>query len=243
MDSNGNGRKGRWWHLPRRRSSIEEFLAPYRRVALQLHHDLPRPDHSRSALVVTASASPLSARVSLTLASCLAEELGRRVLVIDACPRRPELNLLLGTGESPGFADLLCEAECRFDDFVLPTTQENVFFLPAGRHRGFTIMGRREKFEELLRKAESEYEFLLIAGGPVLNETLPLVLTPSVGFVLLAIVENETTVDELEEAQEALHRNRPRNIGLILTTPIGRDLWPVRDAADALAGPESSETR
>lgn len=221
MSLNGNNSTSHWlaslWGRLRQR---DLDLAPYRRLALQLHYTLPRPDNPRSALLVTPTPSGLCAQGSVTLASCLGEQLQRPVLLIDVCPRAPEASRILDCSANRGLADILSNPKLPLDELVLPTTREHVFFLPAGTNVNDCARASPEDMSALLKAAETRYDFVLLSGGSVLNDPMALALAPFVGCVLLLVTENETPVGDLDAAQDALSFCKARKVGLVLTTPI-----------------------
>jgi Mrp family chromosome partitioning ATPase len=218
-NGNGNGHRFSWrkwpslWGHPRQNGYD---LEPYRRIALRLNYDLIRPDHSRSVLVTTPVASTLSAPGSAALACSLAEELHRPVLIIDCSPGDPELSRILDCKPRKGFADLLSDPNLILDDFVLPTTHENVLFLPAGpSHAPFLAFSG--KLGARLQEAEGRFDFVVLSGGAVLGDSTALALTPLVGCVLLLVTENQTLTEDLDAAQEALSFCKARRVGLVLS--------------------------
>lgn len=219
-NNNSNGNHS-WWSFLRKGSDRhDQDLAAYRRLALQLHYDLPRPDNPRSVLIVTPATSTLGARGSLILASCVAEELRRPILLIDACLRGPEVSRILNCTAVAGFSDFLSDPTQPLDNVVLPTNNENVWFLPAGGALSRPISP--DSVSQFLKTAEARFEFVLVSGGSVLNDSLALSLAPCVGSVLLLVVENETMVQDLNAAQDALGFCKARKVGLVLTSPVRR---------------------
>jgi Mrp family chromosome partitioning ATPase len=219
-NSNGNGSHSWWASLWRRSHGSDQQLAPYRRIAIQLHYDLPRPDSARSVLLVSPTTSACCALGGLSLASCLAEEIRRPILLIDACPRGPEVSGMLECATMKGFADLLSDPSLPLEELVLSTNHQNVKFLPAGTT---TLQpAAPEAVKTLLKTAEERYDFVLLSGGSVLNDSMALALAPCVGCVLLLAVENETMVEDLDAAQDALSFCRARKVGLVFATPARR---------------------
>src|SRR3954469_3746528 len=113
----GSERRFSW----RRSRPNGEDLAAYRRIALQLHHDLPRPHASRSVLVVSPAEPDAAAQCSIKLASCLAEELGGSVLLIDASVTHAETAKLLGCTNGAGVSEMLRDPEASLAEMVHPT--------------------------------------------------------------------------------------------------------------------------
>lgn len=200
----------------------EPDLLPYRRLAHQLHYRLSG-DGLRSVLLVTPSASALCAHGALLLAACAAEERREPVLLIDASPREPEVSRILGSNGRAGFLDLLARPETALDSMVIHTDRENVHVLSIG---AASVNGNsQEGLRKLLEAAESRYGLVLLSGGAVLSDPMALLLAPSVGLILLLAIENETKVDELNAAQDALNSKKPRQMGLVLTTPLAASRW------------------
>lgn len=216
---NGRDRHTIWWNPEPGIDSTDRGAAPYRRLALQLHHDLTPQGTSRSILVATPNRSQLPAHASISMAYCLAEELHLTALLIDACATEPELSRALGCVDARGFSDLLENPEQMLEQFVLPTTHPRVWFLPAGTRRGTATAQSPESVRKVIASAESRYGFIVLSGGSVLNDTAALAITPHVGCVLLLPVENETLVGDLDAAQKTLRICKARKIGIMMVEP------------------------
>ena len=224
----GNGFHSRWWSTLRKRSDqADQDAAAYRRLALQLHHDLSRADGRRSALLVTASISELCARGSVAVASCLAEQVCRPVLLIDVCPENPETSRILQGNGSRGFSDFLADSKLRLDELVLPTTCENVSFLPAGAAFDRSGTASPESVRAVLNAVETKFDYVLLSGGSVLHDPTTLALAPHVGCVLLLVIENQTRMEDLDAAQDVLALCNTPKVGLVFTKPVRNELWPI----------------
>jgi len=210
-NGNGSGSKGR---------THEPDLTSYRRIALQLHYDLPRPDSARSVLVVTPAASTFSGYGSAALATCLAQELCKPVLLVDAFPGSPLVAPLLDCPSSPGLGDMIFDPNLTMDRLTLPTSHRFLRFLPAGNAAGVSSQAPEHAASTLLKSAGSQYDFVVLSGGSVLNNHFGMAIVPQVGCVLLLVIENETTIEDLDAAQNALTLGRARKVGLVLTTPV-----------------------
>jgi Mrp family chromosome partitioning ATPase len=225
-NGNGNGKSNghtasRWWSsLWGRGNEPDKHMIPYRRLALQLHYDLPRGQGLRSVLMVTPVTSNLVAYGSTALAFCLGEELRRPVLLIDVSPKNPEVSRIMDCAGSRGFADMARDSSARLEELVVQTTRENVWFLPVGTQRIGDRPTSAEELDALLKAVESRYDFVLLAGGSVLSDSSALALARYVGCVLLLVTENETRVEDLEVAQNVVASCKARKLGLVLTTPL-----------------------
>jgi len=195
----------------------------YRRLALQLHYDLPRGLGKRSALLVTPTDTSLCAPASTILASCLAEQLARPVLLIDLSPAKPRNDADLQEVSGRGVSDFLSNPTLRLQDLACPTTSPNVHYLPAGTSRPTST----DNLDQLLSQAESQYDFVLVVGGSVLKDPLSLAVAPWAGCVLLLVIQNETLLDDLDNAQSALGYCKARKVGMVLTTQARSGVWPL----------------
>jgi hypothetical protein len=219
-----NGSTPRWISsLLKGDSDPDRYLYSYRRIALQLRYDLSAVD-SRSVLLVTANASPLSSIAASILSQCLAEDTHQRILLVDACTRTPELTRHLGAQGRPGLVDLLSNRALPLAQLLLPTTQEHVLFLSAGTTSSNGRLPDRDQVQALLDASSASCDYVVIAGGPV-SDPLVLTLSSKVGCVLLLVIDNQTTVDDLHAAESALALCKPRKAGLVFTMPVGGDRW------------------
>jgi len=228
-NGNGNGSGARWWSsLWGRHQGPDHNVEQYRRIALRLHYDLTRPGVPRSALLASPVVSTLSADAGAALACCLADELRQPILLVDVSPKDPAASRLLECAARPGFADFLSNPELRLDDMVLPTNRENVSFLSAGSSMAAFHTTPPDRLCSLLAEVESCYDFVLLSGGALLNNSASLALAPHVGCVLLLVVENQTSMEDLDAAQDDLSFCKARQVGLVLTKQVEKGTGPSR---------------
>lgn len=220
-----------WFQNLLRRVGGSDPYAAYRRLALQLHYDLPREEGNRSLLVATPSRSPLAAQASALIARSFAEQLHSPVILADSSRERTLSNLLACDGK-PGVDDLLATRQREVAEFLLQTTSENVSFLPAGRHAGEGTPAPADRIGFLVEAAREASDLFIISGGAILEDPLSLALAPHVGCVLLLAVENETRVEDLRDAEEALTRCRASRIALVFTRQLPGWASPARTAGD-----------
>ena len=221
-NGNGHGANGRR-SLWTRSKSREPDLAPYRRLALQLHFDLSGPDVARSALLAAPGGASLCAHASTSLARCLGEQLRRNVLLVDTCLKGSEASRLMDCAANRGFTDVLSDPGLSIEQLVVPTTCETVSFLPSGSRSASVERVTPEQLLAFLDAARQKYDFVLLSGGDVLNDPLVLAIASLVGCVLLVVVENQTKVDDLNSAQSALRLCGTKKTGLVWAASSGGD--------------------
>jgi len=215
---NNNGAKPRWGSVLRRRKR-DEHLTAYRRLSLQLHYDLAAAGDDRSVLFVSPTQSSVSAHGSMLLACCAAEELRRPILLVDLCERDPETSRLLGVEGRTGFGELRCGTDEPWRELALPTSHDNVFFLPAGAASHRTQQSH-SPIETFLSEAKETYGLIVLTGGSVLDDSAASAIAPLAGCVLLAVIENETRLADLDAAQETLTMCGAKKLGLLMTTRV-----------------------
>ena len=213
-------RLAQWWSPGSAAAGVGPELGapPYRRLALQLQHELVAAGALRSVLLATPNRSVLAAHTSPCLAFCMAEELGLRVLLVDASGQDRELSRSLGCEHQRGYTDLV--AEPGQDPLLLcvPTSHTGVHFLPAGTLPAVTMGRHQDAIPKLLAQLQTGFDFVVLCGGSVLHDTAALAATPHVGTVLLMPVENETLVADLDAAQKALRFCKARHIGVVMVS-------------------------
>lgn len=213
-NGNSNGHKRNVpWRWSGKRPGLEEEA--FRRLALQLHYDFGGPGEERSVLLATPMPSELCARGGTLLACALADELRQPVLLVDASPRRGELAALIQSPEAAGFTDMLADSSLRIESLVMPTSHPHVAFLCSGNSA--PPASDAASVLAVLAQAAANYRFAIFAGGSVLNDSLTRAVAPHAGCVLLLGVENETMVNDLDAAQNALHYGKARKVALVLT--------------------------
>lgn len=201
-------------------SGVLPDTAPYHRLALQLHYDLPHGQQPRSVLLATPGPSPLAAHVSISLAHSMAQELQKPVLLVDADGRAGTLSSVLGCADAQGFSELLLQAGMPLQDLVRATSNEHVSFLPAGQVGRSARQRPNVEAVGAALDAASGYDFVILSGGSVLNDSLALGIAPHVGCVLMVPVEHETLAEDLDVAQRSLRFCKARKIGLLLATAV-----------------------
>jgi hypothetical protein len=203
----------RWWEIWKRPAPDD---SAYRRLALQIHHGLPRQEGApRSVLIVTPKEARWCARRSLTLASCMAEELKRPVLLIDASDDGETSRILHAQGTA-GLTDFLADSMQQLTELALPTSQQSLHFLSRGRSTG-RFNASPDVARDLLVRATRHWDFVVVAGGPVLKSAFSLAVAPYAGRVLLLVTENRTHIGDIDRAQHTLVQCGVQNVSMVVS--------------------------
>src|SRR5258706_13264330 len=104
-------------------------------LALRLERDLPRQDKGHSILIAAANDDAVGVEATVELAWCLAEELGRSVLIVDGAFHTRALSAALGLGDKPGVAEFLegaAQTHATLQAIAQPTQHQPVSVLAHG---------------------------------------------------------------------------------------------------------------
>lgn len=171
--------------------------------------------HPRVIVVTSASPAEGKSFVSSNLATALAG-VGVRVLLIDGDLRKPSLHETFGAELTPGFADALrLPPGAPPDGFIRHAAVANLDFLPAGSEAPSSLL-YTPQLPELLRRARTEYEIVLIDSPPVLQMPDARVLGKHSDAVVFVIRSGQTTREATVHACRMLFEDGTRILGTIL---------------------------
>ena len=177
-----------------------------------------------SKLLVT-SALPKEGKsfTAANLAQVIVRQHGRRVLLLDADLRNPQLHKLLGAEPGPGLSDYL---QSQSDEFSIMQRgpMENLFFIPGGRNSGNPaelLANGRLKF--LLSRLEAMFDWIIIDSAPAVPVSDATLLATFCDGVLLVVRSNSTPVDAARKARKEFTE---RNVVGVVLNGITPDLSP-----------------
>lgn len=181
---------------------------------------LSKMDRRGYKTVMVVSAKPRAGVTSIAQnlgASCALS--GRRVLIIDANFRRPNVANLMGINGRPGLADLLTGQE-DIDtavDMVQTTSTQNLSVLPAGNSENAAVeLFENPRFRELMARLESDYDLLIIDAPPALLTSDAQLLSRHVDAMLLVSRARSDTRGMLQRLYRELDGQRADILGIVL---------------------------
>lgn len=149
--------------------------------------------------------------VSCGLAAVLAQEPGKRVLLIDADLRKPDAykNLgLIGEDRFDGFSQVL-RGEVRLEDAVLKSAESEFYFLPAGPVPPDPAeLLSSHHLELALKSAAKFFDWIVIDSPPILPLADTTILAPLCDTTLLIVHANATPSKLIKSAIQTLGRDR-----------------------------------
>lgn len=187
-------------------------------LALRLERDLPRQDKGHSILIAAANDDAVGVEATVELAWCLAEELGRSVLIIDGTFDARALSASLGLGDKPGIAEFLygaAQTHATLQALAQPTQHERVAVLAHGNDAG-NLPIRADAVRHLLAAACSHYDFVLVQGSLLVEGSKSMTFSSLVDAALLIAVEENTSLDQVTRGQRLLNDCGARRVALVL---------------------------
>lgn len=183
--------------------AIAEEYRKLKSLVIQLTREQGQPVAIMVASCISGEGKSVTA---LNLAMSLAQELDKRVLLMDTDIRNPSICRYLGLTRLPGLVDCL-EDGLRLEDAVLETGLGNLFLLPAGRSCDNPVeLMSSQKMKNLfsdIKKAFSD-SFIVIDIPPVLPFAEARVMSDLVDAVIFVVKEGVCSLKNVQEALDIL---------------------------------------
>jgi protein-tyrosine kinase len=152
--------------------------------------------------------------VSANLAQVFVRQHGRRVLLIDADLRRPQMHELLGTTLEPGLTNHL-KGEADEYAIIQRGPVENFYFIPGGSLApNPTELLANGRLKRLLSRLAGAFDWIILDSAPVLPVSDATILADLSDGILLVVHACATPLDMVQKAQHEF-RNRPV-LGVVL---------------------------
>ena len=191
----------------------------YRYLARQLDNDLAGlGEAGRTVVLGSPGAMRVNTESLLLFAYFLRDELGSKVLLVDATFRNDGIGARLGHSGKRGFMDLLYESDKTVDALIQPTNRRGIHILPAGNppSDGFLPL-KSESLSPVLETVQERFDYVLIQQGSILKDTRYLLLAPLVDVMFLVVEEGVTRMRDLEDCQDLLRDNHVKNYKFVIS--------------------------
>ncbi len=197
------------------------FEAPHSIMAEQLRQVRTRLQHAasldttRSILVTSPSPGDGKSTIAVNLAAGLALN-GRRILLVDANFRRPELHRIFGIANDTGFADALNDINT-FETGVRETPVPNLSVMASGpRPSNPTELLESQLLLDFIERALEEYDHVIFDSGPMLFVSDSVALAPRVDGVVTVVRARASTRGVLQRMRDTLRAVKAEHLGIVL---------------------------
>ena len=197
------------------------FEAPHSMMAEQLRQVRTRLQHSssldtaRSILVTSPSPGDGKSTIACNLAAGLALN-GRRILLVDANFRRPELHRVFNLSNEQGFSDVLNSMDL-FEHAVQETQVPNLFVLPSGhKPTNATELVESQLLVDFIERALEEFDHVIFDSGPLLFVSETVGLAPRVDGVVTVVRARINTRGVLSRMRDMLKQIKAEHLGVVL---------------------------
>jgi capsular exopolysaccharide synthesis family protein len=186
----------------------------FRQVRTRLQHAASLEAY-RSIVVTSPGPGDGKTTVTCNLAASLALN-GRKVLLVDANFRRPDLHKVFGVPNDNGFGDVLAK-KTPIDSVARKTNVANLSVLPTGpRPSNATELIESQALSDFLDRAFEAYDFVIFDSGPVLLVSETVALAPRVDAVLSVVRANSNSRGQLGRMRDALRQLKAEHLGVVL---------------------------
>jgi capsular exopolysaccharide synthesis family protein len=186
----------------------------YRQVRSRLQHSTSL-DSTRSILVTSPSPGDGKTTVACNLAAGLALN-GRRILLVDANFRRPELHRIFSIANETGFSAALSNLES-FPSSVCQTQVPNLDVMPAGpRPPNGTELLESQLLSDFIERALEEYDHVIFDSGPLLFVSESMAMAPRVDGVVSVVRARTNSRGLLQRMRDALRQVHAEHVGVVL---------------------------
>jgi polysaccharide biosynthesis transport protein len=186
----------------------------FRQVRTRLQHAASL-DTTRSIVVTSPGPGDGKTTVAVNLAAGLALN-GRRILLVDANLRRPELHKLFGVSNETGLTSVLVDL-ARFESSVSQTKIPNLDVLPAGpKASNPTELMESQLLIEFIERALEEYDHVVFDSGPILVVSETVALAPRVDGVVTVVRARNNSRGLLQRMRDQLRQLKSEHLGVVL---------------------------
>ncbi len=172
-------------------------------------------EHRRTLLVTSSRPGEGKSLVASNLAVGLALA-GRRVLLVDADMRRPQVHTLLDLDQKPGLSDLLA-GSAQTSDAIRPSKIEGLWALPSGAVAPNPAeLLSSVRLKRLLDSLTEQYDWVIVDSPPVLAVTDAALLAHACSAVIFVVAAEKTDRPSALKALEQLETANAQIVGAVL---------------------------
>jgi capsular exopolysaccharide synthesis family protein len=166
-------------------------------------------------LVTRAGAGDGKTTVAVNIAAGLALN-GRRILLVDANFRRPQLHNVFDTANDQGFSTVLDSLD-NFEHCVQATAVPNLSVLTSGpKPLNPTELLESQLLIDFIDRALEEYDHVVFDTGPLPLVSETIALAPRVDGVVTVVRARSNSRGVLQRVRDTLRQVKAEHIGVVL---------------------------
>ena len=197
------------------RVADDAAFQPYRQLARQLLADFPCAEGGR--IVFVAGVDGLPTDTLLNMAYFLCEEIGSRLLIIDAADHDTAVGARLGLAGMAGLHDLVRDGSRRLSELAHPTARPGIAVLASGRRPSDGAAALPSAaVERVLDEARKSYDYTLVQLPSVLDYPAFLRFAGFADALLLIVREGRTDFSSLARSRALLDNLGVANVRVVL---------------------------
>ena len=186
----------------------------FRQVRSRLQHSTSL-DSTRTLLVTSPSPADGKSTVAANLAAGLALN-GRRILLVDANFRRPELHKIFNVNNDMGFSSVFASIE-NLATATKQTSIPNLDLLTTGpKPANATELLESSLFSDFVDKALLEYDHIVFDSGPMLFVSETAAMAPRVDGVVTVVRAAANSRGLLQRLRDQLKGLKAEHLGVVL---------------------------
>ena len=169
----------------------------------------------RSILVTSSVPQDGKTMTCVNIGIVLAQQ-GKRILLIDADMRRPNIHKIFGMSGKTGLSNILTGG-AKVSDAIQTTVQPNLFALLAGPippHPSELLSSAM--MQDLLKRWREEYDHIIIDTPPVLSVTDAVLLSVQTDAVILIIRSHQTSTAHVRRTRNLLQSVNASVLGVVV---------------------------
>ncbi len=201
-------------HLVSEMNPDDLIYESYRKVLSGIHFaKLGKP--YKKLLISSINQKEGSSTTVVNLGIILAKE-GKKVLLVDADLRIPNIHQLFKLPNTQGLGDLLL-GNADIEKVICKSGIEGLNILPAGStppDSGLLI--KSDKMQDIIRNLEERYDILLFHSAPLLLKNDAVLLMKNLDDMIILVRNNRTTHPDIYRTDELLKNAKITPIGVIL---------------------------
>ncbi|MEO8256959.1 MAG: polysaccharide biosynthesis tyrosine autokinase [Acidobacteriota bacterium] len=170
---------------------------------------------ARALAVTSTNAGEGKTLIASNLAASMALA-GRRVLLVDADLRRPQLHQLFKSPISPGLSDLLTR-DVKLSDALIATSFRGLFLLAAGADVvGGSHALDSQRLTQLIEGFRDEFDVIVLDCPPVMPVADATIIANAAGSVLFVVASGTTSRSDAQIALDRLASVQAQVVGVVV---------------------------